>query len=156
MEKAILIHQRSRRRILITNVISVLAMFPFLYVMAAAFEFRGPPMWICIGLLVFNLIMYAHSTYKVWMQPNDFRCSLHVDRICCECPDATMGSTFDLPFTELREIREEPRMEGGPKYVLVSTDGVEYWLTEYFGNPAWRFVREIRKLCPKLIVDPNI
>lgn len=144
MENTILTHRRSRKRILTTNAISVVVMLPFLYWLASAFEFRGEPLWICIGLLVLNLAMSGYSSWKVWNQPHDFWCTLSADRISCHCPVKIMGATFDLSLEQIREIREESTTGGGPKYVLVSVDGAEYWLTTNFGNPAWRFVNEVR------------
>ncbi len=144
----ILTHHRSRKRILATNVATVVLIIPFLCLVAAMFQFRGPPLWICLGLLALNLAMFGHSTWKVYKQPGDFRCVLDYQGIRCDCPDDTMGATFDVPLSTVREIRQESGMEGGSEYVLVTTDGKEHWLTGNFGNPVSRFVRELRRLCP--------
>ena len=148
MEGIILTHHRSRKRILATNLATVVLMIPFLCLLAAVFQFRGPPLWICVGLLVFNLAMFGHSIWKVYNQPGDFACILDHRRIRCECPDDTMGATFDVPLSNVREIRRESGFEGASKYVLVTIDSKEYWLTGNFGNPAGRFIRELRSLCP--------
>lgn len=148
MENAILTHRRSRTRVLVANLATMVLMGFFLYFLASIFEFRGPPLWICVGLLAFNLAMFGHSTWKVYNQTHDFVCTLHRDRISCQCPDDTMGATFDLPLSQVREIRRESGMEGSSKYVLVMDDGKEYWLTGNFGNPAAALARELRKICP--------
>ena len=148
MDDAILTHHRSRRRILITNAAIVVLMFPFLYLMAYAFDFRGMPLWICIALLVFNLVMFGHSSWNVYTQTKDFSCTLYRDRICCECPDDTAGRTFEIPLAEVREIRRKSESDFADKYTLVTADGHEYWLTSNFGNPAGAFAREIRVACP--------
>jgi hypothetical protein len=62
-----------------------------------------------------------------------------------------MGATFDLPLSQVREIRKESGSEGPSKYVLVTVDGKEFWLTSNFGNPAARFARELRRICPDVM-----
>jgi hypothetical protein len=148
MEDAILTHYRSRRRILITNAVIVAFMFPFLYLMAYLSDFRGMPLWICVALLIFNLAMFGHSSWKVYSQSKDFSCALYRNRICCECPDDTAGNTFDIPLAHIREIRRKSGGEGADKYTLVTADGHEYWLTSNFGNPAGAFARELKVACP--------
>lgn len=152
MQEPILTYLRSRRRIITGNVISMLFMFPFLYFIAWMFSFRGMPLWGCIGLLIFNLIFFGHTTYVVWSQPGDFRCTLFSDRINCECPDATMGSTFDLALSDLKEIRQRPGMESSNEFLLIDNNGGEHWLTSNFGNPAWRFVEAIKTQRPEVVV----
>ncbi|HBE67742.1 MAG TPA: hypothetical protein DDW52_06290 [Planctomycetaceae bacterium] len=130
-------------------------MIPFLYMLAAMFDFRGPPFWICVAVFTSNLIMYPLASYAVWNQSGDFNCLLTNDRIFCECPDNTMGASFDLPLNHLLEIREDFRMQGGPQYFLVCKNGAEYPLSNNFGNPAWKFVEAIQEICPSVRIVPN-
>ena len=103
-----------------------------------------------MALLVFNVAVYAHVTWKVFIQPHDFSCTLFPDRIRCCCPDDSMGATFDIPLTELRAIRKDTMGEGASRFYLVTSDGGEHWLTGNFGNPAAAFAAELKSRCPRI------
>ena len=59
----------------------------------------------------------------------------------------SLGDSFDLALDELAAIRHD---SVGEKYLLVTRDGKEFWLTSNFGNRLWRFVEAIRQLRPEV------
>ena len=56
-----------------------------------------------------------------------------------------LGDSFDPALDELAAIRRDSFSE---KYLLVTRDGKEFWLTSNFGNRLRRFVEAIRQLRP--------
>lgn len=151
MKPVILSHHQSRRGILADH-----AIFVVLYVLLAlailwAFQYPGGFAWTFAGItaIVIVIVAVGHTFSIVWKQPHGFTCMLWPDRIACHCPDATLGSTFDLPLERIIEIRED-EIGDSRKLVLVATDGGEYWLTSNFGNPDMSFACAIVEQCPKV------
>ena len=145
--ESILVHRRSRVNQLVRASISVVFMVPFLYWVAWGFSFHPFIVWGLVLLGAFNLVLTAHAAWWVWKMPGGFRCELDAARIRCRSPHPSLGDSFDLALEELAAIRHD---SFGEKYLLVTRDGREFWLTSNFRNRPWRFVEAIRQLRPEL------
>ena len=149
------VHHRSRKRILIANVLSMIVIGPFAYGIAFLGNFQGPAMWLAIILFVANMGLFAWNTWTVARQNRDFVCLLTNERLVCQSPDETLARSFDVPINEIVKLSEADQMEGGPRYSIHTQAGESVTLTYNFGNPAWSFFEELRKMLPSLPVEES-
>lgn len=147
------IHHRSRKRILIANVLSMIVIGPFVLGIASLWNFQGPPTWIACVLFVANMAFFAWNTWNVARQSRDFVCLLTDEKIVCQSPDESMARSFDIPIKEIEKLVQKEQMEGGPKYSILTRDGGSFTLTYNFGNPAWVFFEEVQRLLPSIRVE---
>ena len=59
------VHHRSRKRILIANVLSMIVIGPIAFGIASLGQFQGPAMWIAIILFVANMGLFGWNTWIV-------------------------------------------------------------------------------------------
>lgn len=140
-------HQRSRTRLLIENALFLAVVVPFGLLMAYLFGFQAFTNWFIGAICVLNLLLGGHTLFELWRQDGGFLSELDDEAIRCHCPAPSMGNTFDIPLSELREIVVHTNRS---KIVLVDSSANRWWLTFNFGNPAWKLVEGIRKRCPGL------
>lgn len=149
------LHHRSRKRILITNILSMIVIGPFIFGIASFWNFQGPVMWLACFLFVANMILFGWNTWTVARQKRDFVCLLTNERIVCQSPDESMARSFDIPIAEIVKLFEAEQMEGGPRYSIQTQSGETVSLTYNFGNPAWMFYEELRRTHPSIPVEKS-
>jgi hypothetical protein len=146
----ILVHHRSRKRILIANVLSMIVIGPFAFGIASLRQFQGPAMWIATLLFVANMGLFGWNTWTVARQKRDFVCLLSDERLICQSPDETMARSFDVPIIDIVKLTEADQSEGGPRFSIHTESGEPVTLTYNFGNPAWSFFEELRRMLPSI------
>lgn len=149
------IHHRSRRRILVANVVSMIVIGPFLFGIASLWNFQGFPMWLASLLFVVNMAFFGANTWTVAHQSRDFVCLLTDERLVCQSPDESLARTFDVPLAEISRLTEVDQTEGGPRYSIHTNSGETFPLTYNFGNPAWSFFEGLREVCPTIPVEKS-
>lgn len=108
--------------------------------------------WWTLSILVLGGLAVAIQTYALWQvhrQDGDFCCILSEDRIRCECPVASLGTSFDIALTEIIDVEDD---EG--RCVITTRDGKRLWLTRAFGNPAFEFYEALKRHLQNL-AEPN-
>jgi hypothetical protein len=151
----ICVHHRSRKRMLIANVLSMLVIGPFAYAIALLGQFQGPAMWVAIILFVSNMGLFAWNTWTVARQNRDFVCLLTNERLVCQSPDESLARSFDVPIIEIVKLAEADQMEGGPRYSIHTQAGDSVTLTYNFGNPARSIFEELRRMLPSIPVEKS-
>jgi len=149
------LHHRSRRRILVANVLSMIVIGPFVFGIASLWNFQGFPMWLATILFVVNMAFFGWNTWNVAHQSRDFVCLLTDERLVCQSPDESLARTFDVRLTEIIGLSEVDQMEGGPRYSIHTDSGETFTLTYNFGNPAWSFFEGLREICPGIPVEKS-
>ena len=147
------VHHRSRKRILIANVLSMIVIGPIAFGIASLGKFQGPAMWIAIILFVANMGLFGWNTWIVARQNRDFVCLLTNDRLVCQSPDETVARSFDVAIIEIVRLTEADQTEGRPRFSIHTQTGELLTLTDNFGNPAWSFFEELRKMLPSIPVE---
>lgn len=142
------VHHRSRKRILITNVLSMIVIGPFVFGLASLWNFQGLAMWISCLVFVANILFFGMNTWSVAKQRRDFVCLLADDRFVCQSPDESMAGSFDLALSDIAKLCEKEQMEGANRYSIHTQTGEVVTLSSNFGNPAWSFFEELRRLLP--------
>jgi hypothetical protein len=149
------VHHRSRKRILIANVLSMIVIGPFAFGIASLGQFQGPAMWIAIILFVANMTLFGWNTWTVARQNRDFVCLLTNERLVCQSPDESMARSFDVPIHEIVKLTEDHQMEGWSGFSIHIQSGESVTLTHNFGNPARYFFEELRKMRPSIPVEKS-
>lgn len=122
--------------------------YPFILVFLYLFSWETFAVAISAILLVGMTALLGHQIYVTATQRQDFFCAINADRIYCECPSQTLGSSFDLLISDIARIKiDDGRVR------LYSTSGEDYWLTSNYGNPAHRFVQLLVEANPAIQVD---
>lgn len=147
------VHHRSRKRILIANVLSMIVIGPFAFGIASLWQFQGPAIWIAIILFLANMGLFGWNTWTVARQSRDFVCLLTNERLVCQSPDESMARSFDVAIAEIVKLTEADQMEGGPRFSIQTQTGELVTLTNNFGNPSWSFFEELRKMLPSIPVE---
>ncbi len=155
MMKIVRVHHRSRKRILIANVLSMVVIGPFAYGIASLGEFQGPALWIATILFVANMGLFGWNTWTVARQNRDFVCLLTDERFSCQSPDESMARSFDIPINEILKLTEADQTERGAGYSLHLQSGESIPLTHNFGNPARSFFEELRKMLPFIPIEKS-
>lgn len=146
---------RSRKRILIANVLSMIVIGPFAFGIASLWQFQGPAMWIASILFVANMGLFGWNTWTVARQNRDFVCLLTNERLVCQSPDESLARSFDVPVNEIVKLTEADQGEGGPRFSIQTKTGESVTLTYNFGNPAKSFFKEVRKMLPSIPVEKS-
>jgi hypothetical protein len=149
------VHHRSRKRILIANVLSMIVMGPFAYGIAFLGQFQGPSMWVAVILFASNMGLFGWNTWTVARQNRDFVCLLTNERLVCQSPDESLARSFDVPFVEIVKLAEADQTEGGPRFSLHTQDGDSVTLTYNFGNPARSIFEDLRRMLPSVPVEKS-
>ena len=102
-----------------------------------------------LGILAAILTaLFGWEIYSTISRRRDFHCVLEDGRIRCSSPSSSTGNSFDLPTTDVTKI-----VHDDGKITLISVDGMEYWLTANFGNPAGRFAQLIAEHNHSVVVE---
>jgi len=149
MDAVVLRHRRSKTSLIVTTVLSVCFMGPFLYFCAWWSDFSPPFVWGGIILFVINLLMYLAVLYSVTRDPKGFHCTLTVSRFSSCCPMVSMGDSFDVALTDIQELVKSDASDS-PSYYFRTLDGATYWISPNFLNPDRRFFDAIQKLRPDI------
>lgn len=149
------VYHRSRRRILIVNVLSMLVFGPIAYGIASLGQFQGPAVWIAIILFVANMGLFGWNTWTVARQQRDFVCLLTSERLVCQSPDESLARSFDVPINQIVKLIEADQTEGAPRLSIHTNSGDAVTLTNNFGNPSKSFFEEIRKMLPSIPVEKS-
>lgn len=112
-------------------------------------------MWIVSFLFVANMGFFGWNTLTVARQDRDFVCLLTSERLVCQSPDESLARSFDIPITEIVKLAEVDQMEGGPRFLIHTLSGNSVTLTYTFGNPAWSFFEELKKMLPLIPVEKS-
>lgn len=78
-----------------------------------------------------------------------FRCRLDEHTLTCSCPVRGCGESFSISLDDISEIEKDDRSDTTAWYIC-DRSGQRYQLTTNYGNPAARFVEELRKLRPEI------
>lgn len=149
------IHHRSRKRVLIANVLSMIVIGPFVFGIASLWNFQGPAMWIACILFVANMAFFGWNTWNVARQSRDFVCLLTDDRFVCQSPDESMARSFEVPVTEIAKLTVAVQSEGADRYSIHTQGGEAIRLTHNFGNPSWAFFEDLQRMLPSIPAEKS-
>lgn len=149
------VHHRSRKRILIADVLTMIVIGPLAYGIASLGQFQGPAMWIAVILFVSNIGLFSWNTWSVARQHRDFVCLLTNERLVCQSPNESLAVSFDVLIIEFEKLIESDQTDGGPRFSIQTQSGKSMTLTRNFGNPARAFFEELRKMLPSIPVEKN-
>jgi hypothetical protein len=149
------VHHRSRKRIMIANVLTMMVIGPFAFGIASLWNFQGPAMWIACILFIANMALFAWTTWNVARQRRDFVCLLTADRVTCQSPDEALAPSFDISLREIAKLEEADQSDGRPRCTILTRSGETATLTYNFGNPASLFFKDIQRLQPSIQVEKS-
>ncbi|WDQ16076.1 hypothetical protein [Rhodopirellula sp. P2] len=99
-----------------------------------------------------NAAIWLWWVFWMLVRRQSFVCRVTSRLIECFCPIPLRGSSFTLPLHELDSVRMDALHEGGQRCTLITTDGREYDLTFYYGNPVHLVIDAIAHLKPDVAI----
>ena len=97
------------------------------------------------GFLILWLIGIGFVAFVNIRKNETFVCLIDDEFIECVCPAGAFGDSFRLRLNEVARIEKE-----GDRWYVCDGQGGRYWLTSHYGNPADKFVGELKRLKPDI------
>ncbi len=150
----ILIHERSTARegwwALFTITYTVVGMIAF-YCYFFSWLWTADPWIVIAAFAILAAVAVGVATYGIInIRAGDvFRCRLDEHTLTCSCPVRGCGESFSVSLDDISEIEKDDRSDTTAWYIR-NRSGQRYPLTTNYGNPAARFVEELRKLRPEI------
>jgi|GEM_PF-3286239 hypothetical protein len=140
-------HHRSRRRIILTDFVSLLGCWLLAFVVVVASQYDNVTTWICSVLAIACTIFYAWTIIVACRHKTDFELVLTTSRISCHSPDQRICPNFDVELKDITEVITDS--EGWSNLVTSTGEEIKLSLTRNFGAPVKLFAQDIASQLPQ-------
>jgi hypothetical protein len=149
--QTIRIHRRPRRRIVLTDVASMLGCWLVACFVVSASRYDAFAASFCVAIAIACSVLYAWRIFAICRNTTDFELVLTTTKIFCHSPDQQLCPDFDV---ELKNIDKVTTDSDGWANLVTST-GAEIKLSRArsFGAPVKRFAQDIASQSPHVSLE---
>lgn len=139
-------HRRSRRRIVLADVASMLGCWLIAFLVVSASRYDALATFICGAIALACTVAYARGIYATCRHRTDFELVLTSSRIFCHSPDQRLCPDFDVALKDIDKVTTDS--DGWADLVTSTGSEIKLSLARNFGAPVRRFAQDIASQSP--------
>ena len=149
--QTIRIHRRSRRRIVITDVASLLGCWLVAFFVVTASRYDAFATLFCGTIAIVCTALYAWGIYTICHNRTDFELVLTTTRIFCHSPSQQLCPDFDVELQDIDKITTDS--DGWANLVTSTGAEIKLSLARNFGAPVRGFAKDITSHSPHVRLE---